>query len=512
MANRRIRSTNSYMPNLSASAPAWMGPSYQDRRGHRNSDREPLRKTRSDFSPEKSPKDPSKQLPSPLPSLRQKRRAETLAADNRAPKRLKKDTQHSRIDSWLSQLPTETDLQIMDEPPQKRSRWSDSFGLARSWTVSNHGSSAPYAASGYASRLQLMGIFLRDSPSGISEEDQRMCDHLLKDSVATPRHTMFDDETFIPFCERLECRSKLRVSLAIHNLLIAPAEDLFLRGQKACEWLVQGHNDSWNESHPICGPSPQPDQTVGFDLLAFNNTEQSKLRVDAYPFGVGGGIYFPFLTIEVKSGNVSLEVADKQNAHSMTIALRGLIELFQRSGRQAELHRRILTFSISHNDCLVCLYGHYVEIKEGNVTYFRHRIREYIFKDKNGEDRWLCYRFSYNILTKFSAKLLALIRSGIESVPEATLQSLSQVDESASRLQEGDQGRGSSQGGGKGGSWSTGGSTQQRAMFQRLERDSKLREEKLLEQIEELREQIQMERQREESKAREERLPARSNG
>jgi hypothetical protein len=70
-------------------------------------------------------------------------------------------------------------------------------------------------------------------------------------------------------------------------------------------------------------------------------------------------MYFPFLTCEVRCGDVGLDTADRQNAHSMTLAVRGIVELFKLVGREKELHREILAFSISHNDESVRIYGHY---------------------------------------------------------------------------------------------------------------------------------------------------------
>ena len=40
-------------------------------------------------------------------------------------------------------------------------------------------------------------------------------------------------------------------------------------------------------------------------------------------------MYFPFLTCEVKCGAAALDVADRQNAHSMTVAVKGVIEPLQ---------------------------------------------------------------------------------------------------------------------------------------------------------------------------------------
>jgi hypothetical protein len=45
-------------------------------------------------------------------------------------------------------------------------------------------------------------------------------------------------------------------------------------------------------------------------------------------------IYYPFLTCEVKCGAAALDIADRQNAHSMTLAVRAVVELFRLIGRE----------------------------------------------------------------------------------------------------------------------------------------------------------------------------------
>jgi hypothetical protein len=55
-------------------------------------------------------------------------------------------------------------------------------------------------------------------------------------------------------------------------------------------------------------------------------------------------MYFPFLTCEVKCGAAALDIADRQNAHSMTLAVRGIVELFRLVKREKELHQESLTF------------------------------------------------------------------------------------------------------------------------------------------------------------------------
>ena len=70
-------------------------------------------------------------------------------------------------------------------------------------------------------------------------------------------------------------------------------------------------------------------------------------------------MYFPFLTCEVKRGAAALDVADRQNAQSMSVAPRGLVVLFRYVKREKELDREIFTFSISHDHRSVRIYGHY---------------------------------------------------------------------------------------------------------------------------------------------------------
>jgi hypothetical protein len=55
-------------------------------------------------------------------------------------------------------------------------------------------------------------------------------------------------------------------------------------------------------------------------------------------------VYFQTFTYEVKCGAAALDVADRQNAHSMTLAVRGIVELFRLVKREKELHQEILAF------------------------------------------------------------------------------------------------------------------------------------------------------------------------
>lgn len=90
-------------------------------------------------------------------------------------------------------------------------------------------------------------------------------------------------------------------------------------------------------------------------------------------------MYFPFLTYKVKCSAIALDVIDWQNAHSITLVVRAIVELFRLVGCKEELYQEILAFLISHNDRIVRIYGHYPVIDRLKTTFYHHPIKEFIF-------------------------------------------------------------------------------------------------------------------------------------
>lgn len=105
-------------------------------------------------------------------------------------------------------------------------------------------------------------------------------------------------------------------------------------------------------------------------------------------------MYFPFLTCEVKCGAAPLDIADRQNVHSMTMAVRGIVELFRIVKREKELHREILAFEISHDHRPMRIYGHYAIIDRSKTTFYRHPIYEFSFAALDGKEKWTAYKFT----------------------------------------------------------------------------------------------------------------------
>jgi hypothetical protein len=108
-------------------------------------------------------------------------------------------------------------------------------------------------------------------------------------------------------------------------------------------------------------------------------------------------MYFPFPTCEVKYGATALDIIDRQNAHNMTLAVRGVVELFRLVGRENELHQEILAFSISHDHWTVRIYGHYPILDGKKATFYRHPIYKFSFTVLDGKEKWTAYKFTKNV-------------------------------------------------------------------------------------------------------------------
>jgi hypothetical protein len=108
-------------------------------------------------------------------------------------------------------------------------------------------------------------------------------------------------------------------------------------------------------------------------------------------------IYFPFLIYEVKCGAAALDVTDRQNTYSMTIAVRGVVELFRLVKREKELHREILAFLVSYNHRTVRIYGYYPVIDGNKTTFYHHPIYKFSLAALDSKEKWTAYKFTKNV-------------------------------------------------------------------------------------------------------------------
>lgn len=326
----------------------------------------------------------------------------------------------------------------MDRPAPKRSRSSSSEGRQSdaATPVPSDGSdqrsraqkSSPYAQPGYATLLAYKKGYMYDSEAGILASEKEDCRSLLDAQQSFPSGSLFDDECFFEICANLEDENEMRVVIDLLRLIAPSAENLAARGIKELKCLKEHANAGWNESIPVEGPRPQPDYSVGFRFSTFSDDQINKLhrhlKLDAKTFfSATLEMFFPFLTSEVKCGKQALNIADRQNAHSMTVAIRGVVELFRKVGRAEELHRKALGFSISHDNQQVRIYVHYPEIDGVHTKCYRHPLKGFIIRSENGKERWSAYQFVRNVYDTFVPVHLRRIKSAIDQLPDPALQS-----------------------------------------------------------------------------------------
>lgn len=286
--------------------------------------------------------------------------------------------------------------------------------------------SVVYRSPGYAQELELKGeSYMFESPEGITEDDELLCQRLLIMEQTAPQDTLFRDDLFKLTCRKIQGRNEARVVEDVSPLIAPSAETLATYGATELKDLVFNVDERWGQSVPITETRPQPDRCAGFGASAFTWPQRSRLRkqighsipVDVVSvFLATWRMYFPFFACEAKCGVADLEVADKQNAHSMTMAVRGIVELFKLVNREDELHRRILAFSISHDASIVRIHGHYALIKDCAAKFYRHPVHEFSFTAQNGKEKWTAYRFTKNVYFEFMPTLHALICSAIDQI------------------------------------------------------------------------------------------------
>jgi hypothetical protein len=285
--------------------------------------------------------------------------------------------------------------------------------------------SAPYRDIRYETLLAVKGSYMTEAPLGLATASLALCRSLLEKTQPVPSDTLFRDDIFETTCQKLRNKNEARVIQDITRLIVPSAESFATFGTKHLDILTESVNEGWNNAIPFTSTRPQPDYSVGFSRDAFTKDQLAKLSPFLGDFIAGDQtlfmgtyyMYFPFLTCEVKCGAVALDVADRQNAHSMTLAVRAVVELFRGVKREAEVDRKILAFSVSHGYKAVRIYGHYAVITGEDTKYYRHLIHEFLFTALDGREKWTSYRFTKNIYDIWMPEHFKNICAAVDELP-----------------------------------------------------------------------------------------------
>ncbi|KAL8658844.1 MAG: hypothetical protein Q9202_007409 [Teloschistes flavicans] len=317
-------------------------------------------------------------------------------------------------------------LPVKKAPISLRRKQSDSSLTESSTQKSRDIKSTPYRNPRYTTLLELRGSFLRDfddddPPTTVTNPGR----DLLDAEQVVPQNSLFRDDIFRRFCREIGDRNEAMVVQDVSRLLVPSAKNLAIYGDRHLDILIENVNEAWTESIPVEGPRPQPDYSVGFRRSAFTDERLYKLGslvgsvFDTSFFVATYRMYFPFLTCEVKCGAAALDVADRQNAHSMTIAVRSVVELYKAVKREKELNQEILAFSISHDHRSVRIYGHYAVVDDNQTKFYRHPIKTLDITSEEGKEKWSTYKFTKNVYDIWMPTHLRRICSAIDQLPSS---------------------------------------------------------------------------------------------
>ncbi|KAK4137345.1 hypothetical protein BT67DRAFT_438617 [Trichocladium antarcticum] len=409
-------------------------------RKHRSRQHATRRANRSRLYPAVSSETPDPQVlqnsPAPLQSRGRKRKQPTEHALEPSPDPdpvafWAKEGRWPEAQDWPEDM-LRTDF-AMDRLPLARKKSSSALSRKRSNSATSttpsdqkprEDKSALYRDTRYPLLLQTKGSYMDISELGITDSSKQLLGDLISNDQPVPQGTLFDDDIFVDACRNLENKNEARIIQDISRLIVPSAESLALRN-KSYKRLIESVNEGWNNSISLTGTRPQPDFSVGFRRDAFTEDQLAKLSPFIGDFVAGDqsffmatySMYFPFLTCEVKCGAAALDIADRQNAHSMTLAVRGIVELFRAVQREDTVDRKILAFSISHDHQLVRVYGHYPVISGKDTKYYRHPIRNFVFTELDGKEKWAAYRFTKNVYDMWMPAHFANICSAIDQLP-----------------------------------------------------------------------------------------------
>jgi hypothetical protein len=275
----------------------------------------------------------------------------------------------------------------------------------------------------YEKTLAAASIYMGGGP-GITDACRALCKSLLEAEQPLPPDSLFRDDRFEKTCERLRNENEAKVVRDISPLLVPSVELLCAYGEEHLESMVDHVNQKWYGCVPIvAGPVPQPDYSAGYKETIFTKAQLRKLEPfirgwKGTPFMATAWMYFPYLTMEVKCGNEGLNIADRQNAHSSSVAVKQVVDLYRKVSRQHELNRKIISFSVSHDQEAVRIYGHYPVIDGDQTSVYRHTIKKFDITNEDGKDKWTAYIFTRNIYDVYGPIHFERLRSAVNQLPD----------------------------------------------------------------------------------------------
>ncbi|KAL8858753.1 MAG: hypothetical protein Q9178_004670 [Gyalolechia marmorata] len=277
-------------------------------------------------------------------------------------------------------------------------------------------------------RMAVNGVFMKSSTLA-QKSSKQLCTSLLRGERTPVCWPSFPPDKISDILERLDGLNEGRIQRDVTPWVVPSAENLYYCGQPIDDWIGDEVQVAWTRCATLGSTRPKPDYAAGLQRKAFTQDEIQKLRNYASPlrpFFFTPDLCFPFLICEAKSGDEGLNEANRQNIHSASIAVRAIIELYKAAygktspDRISELYGQVLVFTISHNQNVAWLYGHYaVAAKETpgkEFEFYRYPIALFSFSLDDGRDRYRTYNFVQNVYEKFAPEHRKRIKDATASL------------------------------------------------------------------------------------------------
>ena len=277
-------------------------------------------------------------------------------------------------------------------------------------------------------RLAKNGIYMRASAL-MQRTSKDLCSSFLEGDRTPSQYPCYPPEQIPNILERIQDLGEGRLRRDITPWVVPSAENLFFSGEITLDYIDEEIQADWTRCATMGGTRPKPDYTAGLSRTAF--TEEEIGILENYtsferPFLFTPNLCFPFLMCEAKIGYEGLDEADRHNIHSASIAVGAIIELYKAAfgttypDRMNELNGQVLAFSVSHNNSLVYLYGHYAVLSDDSTRtpkFYRYDIAIFSFTLYDGADRYKAYNFVRNVYEKFAPEHRKRIKDAVASLP-----------------------------------------------------------------------------------------------
>ena len=331
-------------------------------------------------------------------------------------------------DSWPPKF-AEQDPKMSDPLAQKRSR-------STNYTQSVKDGENPQAHSRrHEEKMEEAGLVIADNPAGIDEACRRLCEGLLSAEPSIVQGMFPQKERLAKVLDRVRYRNEARIVRDVTPVLVPSAELLHIDGFPGLEHATEAINALWEGIATLCGPMPKPDLLIGISPSAFTTEEKEKLKMhhtSHCPNRFPESMYYPFLVCEVKCSDKPIKEAERQAMHSASIAANAIIQLYKKVSRAHELNRKLLTISVAHDNSTVMVFGHFAQITDDRVTFFRHRIYDTNFganfayaiaATHDTRDWQRAYKVAMGIYEHVFPKHLTRIKSAVSQLRDRALDS-----------------------------------------------------------------------------------------